>query len=338
MTVVTFGEMLLRLSPPGFERLFQSPVLTAVFGGSEANVAIGLARFGLASRHVTRLPANPLGDAALRALAAEGVHTGHVVRGGTRMGVYFVETGAGPRPSTVVYDRQPSAMSTIDAATFDWVRVMDGASWLHVSGITPALGPGAAACTAAAMDAARRAGITVSFDLNYRATLWPVSEAAAALQPLARSADVLIANEDHLEPLLDIPVPGCAGERELDVYRDAARQAAERYGNRLVALTLRQSRSASDNVFGALLWDHAAGELHDSPRYDVRIVDRVGAGDAFCAGLIYARISGRGAGDALRFAVAAGVLKHTIPGDTNRVSVDEVDRLAGGERSGRVIR
>src|SRR5688572_13500725 len=239
MTVVAFGEMLLRLRPPGFERLFQSPALTAAFGGSEANVAISLARFGLSCRYVTRLPANPLGDAAVRALAAEGIDTGGVVRGGSRMGIYFVETGAGPRPSAVVYDRQPSAMSAIDAATFDWPRVLDGAGWLHVSGITPALGPGPAVCTAAAMSAARRAGLTVSLDLNYRATLWPVSEAAAALQPLARNADVLIANEDHLEPLLDVPVRKDAGGghdaarsaealAKTDAYRDAAREVAGR--------------------------------------------------------------------------------------------------------------
>ena len=331
MTVVAFGEMLLRLSPPGFERLFQSPALTAVFGGSEANVAISLARFGLPCRYVTRLPANPIGDAAVRALAAEGVQIDHVVRGGTRMGIYFVENGAGPRPSSVVYDRQPSAMSSVDTATFDWPRVLDGADWLHVSGITPALGPGPAACTAAAMDAARRAGLTVSLDLNYRATLWPVSQAAAALQPLARSADVLIASEDHLEPLLDIPATAGA-------LRDAARETGARYGCRLVAVTLRDSRSASDNTYGGVLWDHTRGELHESPACDVRVVDRVGSGDAFTAGLIYARISGRGVGESLRFAVAAGVLKHTIPGDANRVSVDEVDRLAGGDSSGRMIR
>jgi 2-dehydro-3-deoxygluconokinase len=338
MTVVTFGELLLRLTTPGFERLFQSPVLNAAFGGSEANVAISLARFGVPSRYVTRLPANPVGDAAVRALAAEGIQVHHVVRGGTRMGIYFVETGAGPRPSAVVDDRQPSAMSAIDAATFDWPRVLDGADWLHVSGITAALGPGPAVCLAAAMDAARGRGLTVSLDLNYRAALWPVSQAAAALQPLARRADVLIAGEDHLEPLLDVPIRHGGRDGDLGACGEAARLVAERYGSSFVALTRRDSRSASYVTFGALLWDHGAGEWHESPRYEVRVVDRLGTGDAFAAGLIYARISGRGAAESLRFAVAAGVLKHTVPGDANRVSVDEVDRLAGGDRSGRVIR
>lgn len=325
--VVCFGEMLLRLSPPGFERLFQSPVLQARFGGSEANVAISLARFGATSSYVTRLPRNAVGDAAIRSLRAEGVNTAHIVRGGDRLGVYFVETGAGQRPSTVTYDRTPSAFSEIEAAAIDWEAALRSASWLHLTGITPALGTGPLACAANAMASARRLGVTISFDLNYRSTLWSADVAAPVLQQFARGADVLIASEDHLQPLL-----------ELEPGSDAGRRVAEEYGPRLVAITSRESRSATDNAVTAVLWDHTAGEAGSAPRYDVEVVDRIGAGDAFAAGLIYGLMTGRAPADALRFAVAAGVLKHAIPGDANLLSVAEVDRLANGDSSGRVQR
>jgi 2-dehydro-3-deoxygluconokinase len=326
-SVVCFGELLLRLSPPGFERLFQSPLLHARFGGSEANVAIALARFGVSTAYVTRLPGNAIGDAGIRMLRGEGVDTGHVVRGGDRLGIYFVETGAGQRPSSVIYDRAPSAFSTLSAAEIEWPRVLRDASWLHLTGITPALGPGPLQSAAAAMAAARQAGIAVSFDLNYRATLWPADTAASALQPFAQGADVLIASEDHLQPLLDItPGPG------------APQRVAERYGSRLVAITARDNRSASDNAVSAALWVRETGELCVAPRYDLQIVDRIGAGDAFAAGLIYALSGRRSPGDALRFAVAAGALKHTIPGDAALLTVAEVDRVANGDVSGRVQR
>jgi 2-dehydro-3-deoxygluconokinase len=326
-TVVCFGEMLLRLSPPGFERLFQSLTLCAQFGGSEANVAIGLARFGVQSRYVTRLPPTIVGDAAIRSLRAEGVNTDDVIRGGERLGVYFVENGAGQRPSVVTYDRHPSSFSTIDPSDIDWSVVLDSASWLHVTGITPALGPGPAACVKAAVAAARARGITVSFDLNYRATLWPSHEAAPVLQEMARSADLLIAGEDHLQPLLGI-APGV----------DAGQRVAETYGPGLVAITSRESRSATENTVGAVLWDQQARLLHVTPQYTVRIVDRIGAGDAFAAGLIYGLTSDRLVADTLRFAVAAGALKHTIPGDACLLSVADVDRLANGDASGRLQR
>ncbi len=326
-TVVCFGEMLLRLSPPWFERLLQSPTLSARFGGSEANVAISLARFGVRSRYVTRLPSNAIGDAAVRALRAEGVDTTHIVRGGSRIGVYFVETGAGQRPSTVTYDRSPSSFSTLEAPGFDWTSVLVGASWLHVSGITPALGPGPAECLSQAMSTARRLGLIVSFDLNFRSTLWAVETAAVALQLLVPGADVLFASEDHLRPLLGI-TPGV----------EAGRRIAEQFGPHRVAITSRDSRSANHNTVAAVLWDQHTGQLHDAPGYDVHVVDRIGAGDAFAAGLIYGLTSGRTPGDALRFAVAAGALKHTIPGDANLMGVAEVDRLVDGDSSGRVQR
>lgn len=325
--VVCFGELLLRLSPPGCERLFQSPVLHARFGGSEANVAISLARFGATSAYVTRVPRNAIGDAAVRSLRAEGVSTEHIARGGDRLGVYFVETGAGQRPSTVTYDRSPSAFSEIDAAEIDWDAALRGAGWLHLTGITPALGTGPLACATNAMSAAKRLGLTISFDLNYRSTLWSVAAAAPVLQQFARGADVLLASEDHLQPLLDI-APG----------DDSGRRVAEEYGPRFVAITSRESRSATDNAVTAVLWDGIAGCSCSGPRHDVEVVDRIGAGDAFAAGLIYGMSAGRAPADALRFAVAAGALKHTIPGDANLLSVAEVDRLANGDASGRVQR
>jgi 2-dehydro-3-deoxygluconokinase len=326
-SVVCFGEMLLRLSPDGVERLFQAPSLRTWFGGSEVNVAISLSRFGVASRCVTRVPDNPIGDAAIRTLRAEGVDTDHVWRGGDRMGIYFAEGGAGSRPPIVTYDRTASSFSTIDPFAMDWASILAGASWLHLSGITPALGAGPAACAADAMAAARLANITVSFDLNYRASLWPVDAAAPVLQTLAGHADVLFASEDHLLPLLGVS-PGV----------DAGRHVALQYGPKYVAITSRESRSAEDNSVGAVLWDAAATALYIAPRYDVRIVDRIGAGDAFAAGLLYGLNSGRDPAEALRFAVAAGALKHTIPGDANLVSVAEVERLANGDASGLVQR
>ena len=326
-TVICFGEMLLRLSPPGCERLLQSPAFTARFGGSEANVAISLARFGVRSRYVTRVPANAIGDAAVRSLRAEGVDTDYIVRGGSRMGIYFVEVGAGQRPSMVTYDRVPSAFSSLMPSDVDWTRLVSGASWLHVTGISPALGTGPADLVLDGMTTARQAGLTVSFDLNYRSMLWSPDTAAPVLRRLARAADLLIASEDHLEPLLAVPSGA-----------DAGRRTAEEYGPRLVAITSRENRSASENTVGAVLWDHRSGQLHESSRHHVQVVDRIGAGDAFAAGLIYGLTSGREPADALRFAVAAGALKHTIPGDCNLLGVAEVDRVANGDSSGRMQR
>jgi 2-dehydro-3-deoxygluconokinase len=329
--VVTFGEMLLRLSPPGHERLLQTPTLVAHFGGAEANVAVSLAHFGLESVYVTCLPENAIGDAAIRALRAEGVRTEHVRRGGDRMGIYFVEYGAGQRPSTVLYDRARSGVCTNDLSTLEWSRILDGAAWLHVTGITPALGGPLAVSTADAIAAARRTGMVTSLDLNYRRLLWTEGDARRVLTPIASSVDVLIANDEHLETILGIEVRDGAVE-------EAARQAADRFGLSLVAVTLREGRSARDTGWGAVLWDRDRGALHVGHRYDVDIVDRIGAGDAFAAGLIYAVVSRRDPGAALQFAVAAGALKHTIPGDFNRVSVTEVDQLVAGNAAGRMTR
>ena len=339
--VVTFGEIMLRLSPPGFERLLQSPVLSATFGGGEANVAASLAHFGLESHYVTRLPAHAIGDAAIRALRAEGVHTTHIVRGGSRVGIYFAETGASQRAASVIYDRAHSAISEMPADAVAWDTVLAGTAWFHVTGITPALGDAAAAATRAAVEAARRAGARVSVDLNYRKKLWTPAQAQAVMRPLMSSVDVVIANEEDLQSVLGVHMPETdvtSGMLNIDAYRDAAEWVTRKLGPSLVAITLRESLSASDNGWSAVLWDGQSNTLHQSQRYAVRLVDRIGGGDSFAAGLIYGLLTGRSHEDALRFAVAASALKQTIPGDFNRVSVAEVDALAKGDASGRVQR
>ena len=338
-TVVTFGELMLRLGPPGFERLLQSPMLCATFGGGEANVAVSLAQFGLDSCYVTRLPSNALGDAAIRALRAEGVRTDRIARGGSRMGIYFTETGASQRASTVLYDRANSAISEISPDAVDWDGVMKGAAWFHVTGITPALGPKGAAATAASVSAAKRAGARVSVDLNFRKKLWTQAQAQQTMRPLMRDVDVVIANEEDLQCVLGIDVEGAdvtSGSLNVAAYRAAAERVTRELGPQMVAITLRESLSASDNGWSAVLWDGKT--LHESQRYAVRLVDRIGGGDSFAGGLIYGLVTGRANDAALRFAVAASALKQTIPGDFNRVSVAEVDSLAGGDASGRVQR
>jgi 2-dehydro-3-deoxygluconokinase len=340
--VVTFGEILLRLSPPGFERFFQSPALSATFGGGEANVAVSLAQFGLESYFVTRVPEHAIGQAAVKALRSEGVRTDFIVRGGDRLGIYFAEAGASQRASTVIYDRAHSAVSEMAPDGVDWDAALGGAAWFHVTGITPALGPAATAATGRAIQTARRAGARVSVDLNYRKKLWSRSQAQATMRPLMSSVDVVIANEEDLQSVLGLAVPGTdvtTGALNLDGYCQVARRVTSEFGPKMVAITLRESFSASDNGWSAALWDGAnGGTFHHSQRYDVRLVDRIGGGDSFAAGLIYGIVTGRSPEAALRFAVAASALKQTIPGDFNRVTVDEVDRLVTGDASGRVQR
>lgn len=339
--VVTFGEIMLRLSPPGFERFFQSPILSATFGGGEANVAVSLAQFGLDSYYVTRLPTHEIGEAAVRALRAEGVKTDFIVRGGERMGIYFAEAGASQRAANVVYDRAHAAISELDPGTVDWRAVFAGADWFHVTGITPALGDKAAACTREALDAAKAAGARVSVDLNFRKKLWTEKRAQDVMRPLMRQVDLLVANEEDIQSVLGFEVPGTdviAGELNLEGYQRVAQQVSRDFGCSLVAITLRESLSASDNGWSAVVWDNARAQFLHSQRYDVRLVDRIGGGDSFAAGLIYGLLTGRAPDAALRFAVAASALKQTIPGDFNRVSVAEVDRLASGDASGRVQR
>ena len=341
MKVVTFGEIMLRLSPPGFERLFQSPALQATFGGGEANVAVSLAQFGCDSWYVTRVPANPVGDAAVRTLRAEGVNVEHVLRGGSRLGIYFAETGASQRASTVIYDRARSAISELSPGSVPWHDVFDGAAWFHWTGITPALSPSAAECTREALQAARRAGVRVSVDLNYRRKLWSERDAQQTMRPLMSLVDLVIANEEDLQAVLGIDVAHAdvtAASLSVDGYRAAARRVSDDFSVKQVAVTLRESLSASDNAWSAVLFDAESAAFHQSQKYTVRLVDRIGGGDSFAAGLIFRLVMGADGESALRFAVAASALKQTIPGDFNRVSVDEVERLVTGDASGRVQR
>jgi 2-dehydro-3-deoxygluconokinase len=339
--VVTFGEIMLRLSPPGFERLLQSPMLVATFGGGEANVAVSVAAFGLESTYITAVPKHAIGDAVIRALRAEGVRTDSIVRSGSRLGIYYAETGASQRASNVIYDRANSSISEMKPDVIDWPTVFTGVDWYHVTGITPALGPNGVENTRRSVAAARAAGARVSVDLNYRKKLWTEAQAQQVMGPLMRDVDVVIANEEDLQSVLGVHVPGTdvtSGQLNIEGFREAAERVTGDFGPKMVAITLRESLSASDNGWSAVLWDANTSSLHRSQRYDVRLVDRIGGGDSFAAGLIYGLVTGRSKDEALRFAVAASALKQTIPGDFNRATVAEVDALAKGDASGRVQR
>jgi 2-dehydro-3-deoxygluconokinase len=339
--VVTFGELMLRLSPPGYERFLQSPMFRATFGGGEANVAVSLANFGLDSYYVTRLPVHDIGTAAVRALQAEGVQTRFILRGGDRIGVYYTEVGASQRASEVIYDRARSAISEMEPGSVRWNEVFADAAWFHCTGITPALGAKAATCTREALEAARKAGARVSVDLNYRKKLWSEAEAQRVMRALMPFVDLVIANEEDIQSVLGLEVAHTdvkAGTLDVDAYRDVSERLTGEFGVKQVAITLRESRSASVNGWSAVLYDAPTRAFHRSQHYEITIVDRLGGGDSFAAGLIYGLLTGRSAESALRLAVAASALKHTIPGDFNRISLAEADRLAGGDASGRVQR
>ena len=338
---VTFGEILLRLSPPGFERFLQSPEVMATFGGGEANVAMSLAAFGLESYYVTRLPTHAIGEAAVRVLRSEGVRTNYIVRGGERVGIYFAETGNSQRPSVVLYDRAHSAITELEPSTLDWARILAGARWFHVTGITPALGAMPQACTRAALESAKRAGVTVSLDLNYRSKLWSAEEAQRVMRPLLEFVDILIANEDDMAQALGVPIPTTdllGSTTSVDRYRWIAEQVAREFRIQMVAMTSREPSGDAQQAWSGLIYEHASTTLFRGPTYVIAPVDPIGAGDSFAAGLIYAVMSGRSAERALAFAVAASALKQSIPGDYNRVSVAEVDRIVSGEAGGRVQR
>jgi 2-dehydro-3-deoxygluconokinase len=341
MKVVTFGEIMLRLSPPGFERLLQSPLLVATYGGGEANVAVSLAQFGLDSYYVTRLPAHAIGEGAIKALRAEGVRTDFVLRGGDRVGIYYAEAGASQRASMVIYDRARSAISELQPGVVKWADVFANAGWFHTTGITPALGDNAAVCVREALEAARAAGARTSMDLNFRKKLWTEKQAQAVMRPLMPLVDVVIANEEDIQSVLGLHVEGTdvtTGQLDHEAYHTVAKEITETFGCSQVAITLRESLSASDNGWSAVLYDKGDAAFHRSQHYDVRLVDRIGGGDSFAGGLIYGLATGRSPEASLRFAVAASALKQTIPGDFNRMSVAEVDRLAAGDASGRVQR
>ncbi len=325
--VVTFGEVLLRLSPPHpHERLFQSPALRTWFGGSEANVAAGLAQLGTAVEHVTRVPSHAVGDAAVAALRAEGVGVRHIARGGTRLGAYFVESGADVRPLRTVYDRAGSAFAELEPGHLDWDAALAGAAWFHLSGIVAALGGGPARALRSALDAARTHGVPVSLDLNWRPALWTGRDPRPLIEPLAAGTFMLIANPGAIEIMLGERTAGTMPE-EPEALRDTAARLCSRFGCREVALTQRDVRSAHAHAWTAHLYEAATGALHSAERYEVHVVDRVGGGDSFVAALLHARFAGRPAAEAVRFAAAASALKLTIPGDFNRVSAEEVDRL-----------
>lgn len=337
--VVCFGEIMMRLSPPGMKRFTQAESFDVVYGGGEANVAVSLANYGLDSYFVTKLPANPLGDAAVNNLRRYGVRTDYIRRGGGRIGIYFLEMGASQRPSKVVYDRADSAISQVKPDEFDWETILEGASWFHVTGITPALSDQAAAAAIEAVKVAKRKGCTVSTDLNYRKKLWSPEKANRVMSELVKYVDVAIGNEEDAEKVFGIKAPDSditAGALSTEGYRYVAAELAKRFDFQKVAITLRESISASDNNWSALLYSD--GEFLFSRKYPIHIVDRVGGGDSFAGGLIYSILAGKPAQEALEFAVAASCLKHTIFGDFNLVSVDEVETLAGGDASGRVQR
>jgi 2-dehydro-3-deoxygluconokinase len=344
--IVTLGEIMLRLKSPQFERLFQAPLLEATFGGGEANVAVSLARFGLDAAFVTVLPKNPLGDAAIAELRRQGVDTSRIGRGGERMGIYFLETGSNQRPSVVVYDRSHSSMTEAGPGTFDWETIFEGASWFHISGITPALSQSAADLSVQAVRAAKERGVTVSCDYNYRGKLWKYGkQAPEVMRELVRHIDVGIANEEDCQLSLGITVEaeggeqqGKRGELERARYETLCRKVCEAFPNvKYQAITLRESYSASHNGWSACLFN--GRQFFASTKYDLtHIVDRVGAGDSFAAGLIYGMATGMRDEEALNFAVAASALKHTIPGDLNLVTRSEVQNLLGGNVSGRVQR
>lgn len=338
---LSFGEIMLRLKTPGHERFFQSPSLEATFGGGEANVAVALCNYGLDAGFVTVLPQNAIGDAAIRELRSFGVDTAAIGRAGDRMGIYFLEAGANQRPSKVVYDRAGSAIAAAAPGDFDWQRIMDGARWFHITGITPALSQSAADLSMEAVKAAKAQGLTVSCDFNYRGKLWKYGKSAPeVMTELVRFVDVGIANEEDCQKSLGVAadVDVASGELDLEKYEALCRKTMQMFPNlSVMSITLRESKSADHNGWAACLCD-ADGFRH-SRRYEITdIVDRVGGGDSFASALIYGLNTWDDRQQALEFAVAASCLKHSIGGDFNRVSVAEVKNLMDGDASGRVQR
>ena len=339
MRVVTFGEIMLRLAPNGYYRFFQDDQLQATFGGGEANVAVSLANFGVDSAYVTKLPKHAIGQAAVNSLRYFGVDTNSIVRGGDRVGIYYLEKGASQRGSVCIYDRAHSAIQEANPSEFNWEEIFKGADWFHFTGITPALGPNMVEACKEACIAARKLGVKVSCDLNYRGKLWTRDEARAAMSELCKYVDVCISNEEDAKDVFGIEAENTdiyGGKLNHEGYKSVAKQLKDKFGFEKVAITLRTSISASDNDWAGMLFD---GENYCfSKSYHVHIVDRVGGGDSFGAGLIYALLNNYETQKAIDFAVAASALKHSIEGDFNRVSVLEVEKLAGGDGSGRVQR
>ena len=337
--VITFGEIMLSLAPEGYYRFVQANSFGATYGGGEANVAVSLANFGIDTAFVTKLPAHEIGQAAVNELRKFGVDTSRIVRGGNRIGIYFLEKGASQRPSKVIYDRAHSAIAEASPEDFDWNEIFQNADWFHFTGITPALNDTLAAICLEACKKAKELGLTVSCDLNYRNKLWSREKAGQVMSELCKYVDVCIANEEDAADVFGIRAANTdvtKGAVSHEGYKDVAKQLAGRFGFSKVAITLRESLSASDNNWAAMLYDGT--EFYFSKKYAVHIVDRVGGGDSFGGGLIYACLNQYDPQSTIEFAAAASCLKHSVEGDMNMVSVSEVQKLAGGDGSGRVQR
>ena len=337
--IVTFGEIMMRLNPVGYSRFVQAEGFDASYAGGEANVAVSLANYGMDAAFVSKVPSHEIGQCAVNALRKYGVDTSKMVRGGDRLGIYFVEKGASQRPSKVIYDRAYSAISKATAADFDWDAIFEGVDWFHWTGITPALGGELPAICLEACKVAKSKGVKISCDLNYRKKLWTTAEAQKTMIELIKYVDVCIANEEDAKDVFGIEAEGTdidAGKLNHEGYISVAKQISEKFGCEKVAITLRGSISANDNDWAAMLYSD--GQAYFSPTYRIHIVDRVGGGDSFGGGLIYSLLSGKAPQDAINFAVAASCLKHTIEQDFNLVSVAEVESLAGGNATGRVQR
>ena len=337
--VITFGELMLRLAPENYLRFVQSEKYEATFGGAEANVAVSLANYGIDASFVSKLPTHEIGQSAVNSLRKFGVNTDKIVRGGERVGIYYCEKGASQRPSKVIYDRAYSAIAMAKREDFDWDKIFDGATWFHFTGITPALSDEVAEICKIACQKAKQKGITISCDLNFRKKLWSKEKAGAVMGELCKYIDYCIANEEDAKDVFGIEADNTdiyGGKLDRDGYISVAEKLTARFGFKGVAITLRESKSANDNDWSGMLYTD--GKAYFSKKYSIHIVDRVGGGDSFGAGLIYSLLSDYDGQSAIEFAVAASCLKHSIEGDYNLVSVAEVKNLAGGDASGRVQR
>lgn len=337
--VITLGEIMLRLSTPGYERFVQADNFQAIYGGGEANVAVSLANYGYDAYFVSKVPSHEIGQAAINALRRFGVHTDFIARGGERLGIYYSETGASMRPSKVIYDRAHSAISEASISDFDFDSIFANADWFHFSGITPAISKEAAKLTKAACIAAKKHNVTVSVDLNYRAKLWTPSEAQAVMRDLMQYVDVCIGNEEDAALCLGFTPKGLdvtKGKLDAKAYEQIFKEMQAAFGFKYVISSLRESYSASDNGWSACLYD--SKNFYQSAKYTVRIVDRVGGGDSFAAGIICSLLEGKDSQATLDFAVAASALKHTVIGDFNLMNRQEVESLVNGNASGRVQR
>ena len=339
--IITFGELMLRLQPYNYERFVQCDHVEFTFGGGEANVAVSLANYGLDAAYVTKLPAHAIGQSAVNSLRRYGVDTSMIVRGGDRVGIYFNEKGASQRGSVCIYDRAHSAIQLASPSDFNWDQIFADADWFHFTGITPALGPNLVQICLEACKAAKARGIKISCDLNYRGKLWTREQAREAMTQLCQYVDVCISNEEDAKDVVGIEAEATdiyAGELNHEGYKSVAKQLADKFGFEMVAITLRESHSAFDNGWSAMLYNVAEDAYCFSKKYDLHIIDRVGGGDSFGGGLIYSLLTGKTTQQAVEFAVAASALKHSIEGDYNMVTVAEVEKLAGGDGSGRIQR